>query len=150
MTGKQASPLQYLERGFDEHGVLLKADPELYRIVEQGLRSSEGARWVEAAQALSQGSSGWQGFFLEKVPGEPRALCWIIAAARYERWTCGSDPAPWIRLAFGKIPAIATLLAGLHETPDPWIQQMAEVGQRVLDGRDPWIGEGWPGPTSFP
>jgi hypothetical protein len=134
MAAKDSKP------GFGMLEALRDLDPDFLRIVEQGLRSSEEKQWLETATAISRGDRSWERFFLQKVSTEPRALCWMIAAARYETWTCGSNPAPWLRSVFEGIPRISRLLSELQEIPDPWVSRMAEWGQRILDGRDKWVG----------
>ena len=141
MAKPPLSATDYLAREFRNNSSLQASDPDLYRVIEQGLRSSEGARWVEAAEQISHGSRGWAALFLEKVLQDHRALCWMVAAGHYECWTCGSNPAPWLQKLFQKIPEIERHFSELETLPDPWLSGMAAWGRRVLSGEDKWIGQ---------
>jgi hypothetical protein len=131
----------YRRRVLPENAALRRADPDLYRLVEQGLRSPEALRWREVAEALRSCSAGWMPFFREKASRDPRALCWMIAAGHYEGLMSGANDAPRLRKEFLRIPDVSLHLAELETEPDPWLSGMAAWGRRVLSGRDAWIGE---------
>src|SRR6185436_531247 len=114
MPKPPSAPLDYLAREFSEAQSLRSGDPELYRLVEQGLRSVEGARWVEVADALRYATGGWAVFFQDTAKRDRRALCWLVAAARHEHWISGVNHAIWLRSMFRKIPDAARHLAEME------------------------------------
>lgn len=140
MAKPSRSAAEYRRHKLPKNTSLLKWDPRLYRLLEEGLQSADGGRWREAAEAVGDGSRGWAPLFLEIAAEDRRALCWMVAAAYHEHWTCGSQPTPWLRSLLRKVPGSAEALAELETTPDPWISQMAQWGSRVLSGKDETVG----------
>jgi len=134
------SPLEYLREEFSRYAPHLKDEPELRWLIQEGLRSAEGARWVEVAEAVQGCTLGWAPFFLEKSAQDPRALCWIVAAAYHEGRFSGVNHAGWLRSTFEKIPDIGGRLGELERNRDPWLRRTAGWARRVLSGQDRWIG----------
>jgi hypothetical protein len=136
------SPQEYLDQVFCNHESFREHDPDFYQVVKQGLQSSDGVHWIKVADALYYCTMGWAPFFLEQAARNPRALCWLTAAVRWEFWSSGANQAEWLRWTLRTLHDADARLADLEKDHHPWTARMSGWARRILHGQDKWVGQG--------